>query len=158
MAADTSPGGGLSQLEDHYNTFITEKDIAEIAGAGLNWIRLPVPFWAIESWDGEPFLQKVCWRYILRVISWCRKYGIRIKFDLRSIPGSQNGYNHSGKFGQVNFLHGVMGYANAQRALGYIRIFAQFFSQPEYKDVVQMFGIINEPSMAEIGKDILGNL
>ena len=55
MAADTSPGGGLSQLEDHYNTFITEKDIAEIAGAGLNWIRLPVPFWAIESWTDRIF-------------------------------------------------------------------------------------------------------
>src|ERR1700683_4014292 len=57
MAADTA-SGGLNQLEDHYNTFVTEQDIAEIAGAGLNWIRLPIPFWAIETWEGEPFLAK----------------------------------------------------------------------------------------------------
>jgi glucan 1,3-beta-glucosidase len=61
MAADTA-SGGLNQLENHYNTFITEQDIAEIAGAGLNWIRLPIPFWAIEVWDGEPFLAQVSWK------------------------------------------------------------------------------------------------
>lgn len=33
-----------------------------MAGAGLNWIRVPVPFWAIDKWNGEPFLEKVCWK------------------------------------------------------------------------------------------------
>ena len=66
-------------LEDHYKNFITEEDIAQIAGAGLNWILLPIPFWAIESWNNvgtnsttgdtiaEPFLARVCWQYVLRV-------------------------------------------------------------------------------------------
>lgn len=61
MAADTA-SGGLNQIEDHYRTFVTEQDIAEIAGAGLNWIRLPIPFWAVETWPGEPFLAKVSWK------------------------------------------------------------------------------------------------
>lgn len=61
MAKDTA-NGGLNQLEDHYNTFITEQDIAQIAGAGLNWVRLPIPFWAIETWEGEPFLERVSWK------------------------------------------------------------------------------------------------
>jgi len=61
MAADTA-NGGLSQIEDHYKTFITEQDFAEMAGAGLNWIRLPIPFWAIETWPGEPFLSQVSWK------------------------------------------------------------------------------------------------
>lgn len=39
MTNDTSEGGGLNQLEDHYRTFITEQDFAQIAGAGLNWVR-----------------------------------------------------------------------------------------------------------------------
>ncbi|KAF9014848.1 glycoside hydrolase [Hymenopellis radicata] len=149
MAADTA-GGGLGQLEEHYKTFITEKDFAEIAGAGLNWVRLPIPFWAIDKWDGEPFLDKVCWNP-----PWARKYGIRVNLDLHTIPGSQNGYNHSGKTGQVNFLHGSMGIANAQRALNYIRIITEFVSQPEYQDVVQMFGIMNEAIINTIGRDAL---
>jgi len=30
-------------------------------------------------------------RYILRILSWCRKYGLRVNLDLHTIPGSQNG-------------------------------------------------------------------
>ncbi len=30
-------------------------------GAGLNWLRIPIAFWAIETWDDEPFLEKVSW-------------------------------------------------------------------------------------------------
>ncbi|EJD08278.1 glycoside hydrolase [Fomitiporia mediterranea MF3/22] len=161
MAADTSPGGGLSQIEDHYNTFITEEDIAQIAGAGLNWIRLPIPFWAVDKWDTpndqEPFLARTCWKYILRVFRWCRKYGLRINLDLHTAPGSQNGYNHSGKNGQIDFLAGVMGYANAQRMLGYIRIITEFISQPEYEDLIPMFGIINEPRTQLIGDDVMSH-
>ncbi|TFK19431.1 glycoside hydrolase [Coprinopsis marcescibilis] len=154
MAADTA-NGGLNQLEQHYATFITEKDIADIAGAGLNWVRVPIPFWAIDKWDEEPFLERTSWQYIVRLFGWCRKYGIRVNLDLHTMPGSQNGYNHSGRYGQVNFLHGIMGLANAQRALNYIRIIAEFISQPEWRDVVPMFGFMNEPLMATIGPDQL---
>jgi aryl-phospho-beta-D-glucosidase BglC (GH1 family) len=156
MAADTA-SGGLNQLEDHYNTFVTEQDIAEIAGAGLNWIRLPIPFWAIETWEGEPFLAKVSWKYILRVLGWARKYGLRVNLDLHTIPGSQNGYNHSGRQGMVNFLNGVMGVANAQRTLNYIRIITEFISQPEWQPVVQIFGVINEPLVNIVGMDQMTN-
>jgi len=38
-----------------------------------------------------------------------------------------------------------MGMANAQRALNYIRIIAEFIMQPEWRDVVPIFGVINEP-------------
>ncbi|KAG6820386.1 hypothetical protein H0H93_001156 [Arthromyces matolae] len=151
MRADTA-NGGINQLEDHYNTFITEEDIAQIAGAGLNWIRLPVPFWAIEVWPGEPFLEKTSWKYIERLFGWCRKYGIRIMLDLHTIPGSQNAYNHSGKSGKVNFLNGVMGIANAQRALEYIRVFTEFISQKQFKDLVPVFGIVNEALLSTIGR------
>ncbi|OCB90963.1 glycoside hydrolase [Sanghuangporus baumii] len=158
MAADTSEGGGLSQLEEHYDTFITEEDIAQIAGAGLNWVRLPIPFWAVDAWGDEPFLARTCWKYILRVFRWCRKYGLRIKIDLHTAPGSQNGYNHSGKLGQIDFLRGVMGYANAQRMLGYVRIITEFIAQPEYQDLIPMFGIVNEPRASDIGQAVLSNV
>ncbi|KAF8341007.1 glycoside hydrolase family 5 protein [Amanita rubescens] len=150
MAADTA-NGGLDQLENHYNTFITEQDIAKIAGAGLNWIRVPIPYWAIETWPGEPFLARTCWKYILRLLSWARKYGLRVNLDLHTVPGSQNGYNHSGKGGQINFLHGVMGLANAQRTFNYIRIITEFISQPEYQLLVPIFGVVNEPLVGVIG-------
>ena len=72
-AALLRAGQLLPVLEEHYDTFITEEDVAEIAGAGLNWIRVPIPFWAVNTWDdvgvdaagqkvSEPFLRKICWK------------------------------------------------------------------------------------------------
>ncbi|GJJ08422.1 hypothetical protein Clacol_002638 [Clathrus columnatus] len=152
MRADTSPGGGISQLEVHYQTFITEQDFANIAGAGLSWIRLPIPYWAIETWPGEPFLANVCWTYILQALAWAHDRDLK-----QSLPGSQNGYNHSGKFGQINFMNGVMGIANAERTLYYIRVITEFISQPEYSNLIPIFGFLNEPFAMEIGKDVLSS-
>lgn len=40
----------------------TEQDFAEIAGYGLNFVRIPLPYWAIEVRDNEPFLGGVAWK------------------------------------------------------------------------------------------------
>ncbi|TCD63289.1 hypothetical protein EIP91_005701 [Steccherinum ochraceum] len=154
MAADTA-NGGLGQLENHYKTFITEQDFAEIAAAGLNFVRIPLGYWAIETRDNEPFLAKTSWTYFLKAIQWARKYGLRINLDYHALPGSQNGWNHSGRLGTIGVLNGPMGYANAQRSLDYIRILAEFISQPQYKDVVVMFGVTNEPQGPTFGQENL---
>jgi glucan 1,3-beta-glucosidase len=51
-----------------------------------------------------------------------------------------------------------MGIANAQRTLDYIRIITEFISQPEYKDVIPIFEIVNEALLTTIGKDVLTSL
>jgi glucan 1,3-beta-glucosidase len=150
--------GGISQLENHYKTFITEQDFAQIAGAGLNFVRIPLPYWAIEVRDNEPFLAHTCWTYFLKAVAWARKYGIRINLDFHAVPGSQNGWNHSGKMGSTGWLNGPMGIANAQRSLDYVRIIAEFISQPQYRDVVTMFGVINEPYGPTIGQTNIASL
>ena len=61
-------------------------------------------------------------------------------------------------YGYINFLKGVMGMANAQRTMNYIRILTEFISQPEYKDLVPIFGIMNEPGGATIGTTELRGL
>ncbi|KAL1745091.1 glycoside hydrolase family 5 protein [Schizophyllum fasciatum] len=157
MANDTA-NGGLDQLEKHYDTFITEQDIAEIAGAGLNWLRIPIAFWAIETWEGEPFLAKTSWKYLLRVLKWARKYGLRVCLDLHAVPGSQNGEGNlipQTRLSPVNLLNGNMGLANAQRALYYIRVLTEFISQPEYRDLIPIFGIVNEALVGVIGMDAI---
>jgi glucan 1,3-beta-glucosidase len=70
----------------------------------------------------------------------------------------RSGYNHSGKLGQIDWLFSVMGVANAQRSLNYIRIITEFISQPEWKDVVPVFSIVNEALLKTIGKDVLTSL
>ncbi|PWN30893.1 glycoside hydrolase [Jaminaea rosea] len=152
--------GGQANLEkkmrDHYDNFITEQDFAMIAGAGLNWVRLPIGFWAFETISGEPYLAKVSWEYVLKAIKWARKYGLRINLDLHAVPGGQNTYNHSGRLNSFAWLNGVMGIANAQRTLNYIRTMIEFTSQPEIRKVVPLVSILNEPNIPRgIGLDQL---
>ena len=51
-----------------------------------------------------------------------------------------------------------MGFANAQRMVNYIRIFTEFITQPEYVNVVPMFGVINEALVGNIGIETLTSL
>lgn len=143
------------KMTEHYDTFITEQDFANIAAAGLNWVRLPIGFWAFETYANEPYLQGVSWNYVLKAIQWARKYGLRINLDLHAVPGSQNGYNHSGRVGFINFLQGLMSKANSERTMDFIRQITQFISQPEIRNVVPMFSVINEPYAITIGQPAL---
>jgi glucan 1,3-beta-glucosidase len=77
-----------TEMEEHYKTFITEKDFMEVAAAGFNYVRIPIGYWAVEIEEGEPFLAKVSWTYFLKAIEWARKYGLRINLDLRASSAS----------------------------------------------------------------------
>jgi glucan 1,3-beta-glucosidase len=144
-------------MTEHYQTFITERDFAEIASAGLSWIRLPIGHWAVQKSPEEPFLERVSWQYILKALKWARKYGIRVNFDLHTMPGSQNGWNHSGHIGQINWMGGAMGLANAQRALEIIRTLTQFIVQPEYAPLIPLWGFVNEPNANALSKGAVGS-
>ncbi|KAL7420697.1 hypothetical protein Q5752_004648 [Cryptotrichosporon argae] len=144
-----------ARMTEHYATFITERDFADIAAAGLNYVRIPLGYWAIDTQGTEPFLKGVSWTYFLKAIDWCRKYGLRIYLDFHALPGSQNGWNHSGKEGSVNWMYGVMGIANAQRHLEYIRSLVEYISQDGVREVVTMLGLVNEVESSVVGEDVL---
>lgn len=83
-------GGELyleSVMRQHYETFITEQDFAQIAQAGFNYIRIPIGYWAVETVEEEPFLGGVSWDYFVRAIGWARKYGLRIDLGESSLNG-----------------------------------------------------------------------
>jgi glucan 1,3-beta-glucosidase len=69
----------------HYETFITERDFADIAAAGMNWIRLPVPFWIVETVETEPYLEGVAWNYMLQAFG---KSGLTSLRQISAIRGT----------------------------------------------------------------------
>jgi glucan 1,3-beta-glucosidase len=148
--------GKEAKLRQHYDSFITEYDFMLIAAAGLNWVRIPVGYWAIATMPGEPFVEGLSWEYFLKAVQWARKYGIRIKVDLHAVPGSANGYNHGGRLGVFNFLNSPSGFVAAERALDTIRVITEFIAQPDVSNVAPLFGILNEPNLpVGIGMDAL---
>jgi glucan 1,3-beta-glucosidase len=55
-------------------------------------------------------------------------------------------------------MNGIMGFANAQRSLDYIRIITEFISQAEYQNLIPIFGIVNEALVTTIGQNALTSL
>lgn len=134
-------------LEKHYATFVTEQTFADIQAAGLDHVRIPYSYWAITTYPGDPYVPKISWRYLLRGIEYARKYGLRVNLDLHALPGSQNGWNHSGRQGSIGWLNGTDGALNAQRSLDLHNQISTFFAQPRYDNVVTFYGLVNEPRM-----------
>lgn len=146
-----------STLEKHYAKFITEQDIREIRDAGLDHVRIQYSYWAVKTYSPrEPYVERVSWRYLLRVIEYCRKYGLRVNLDLHGLIGSQNGWNHSGREGMINWLNGTDGALNRNRSLEIHDQLSKFFAQDRYKNIIAFYGLVNEPLMLQLPiKDVL---
>ncbi|KAG2414324.1 hypothetical protein HFD88_003515 [Aspergillus terreus] len=139
-----------SRIERHYATFITEQDFADIRDAGLDHVRIQFSYWAVTTYDGDQYVPKISWRYLLRAIEYCRKYGLRVKLDPHGIPGSQNGWNHSGRQGPIGWLNGTDGQLNRKRSLEMHDQLSQFFAQDRYRNIVTIYGLVNEPMMLSL--------
>lgn len=142
--------GAKSTLEKHYATFVTEQTFIDIANSGLDHVRIPYSYWAVVTYDDDPYVFRISWRYLLRGIEWARKHGLRINLDLHALPGSQNGWNHSGRQGTIGWLNGTNGQLNAQRSLDIHNQLSQFFAQDRYKNIISFYGLVNEPKMTAL--------
>ena len=147
------PSAAAQTLEKHYSTFINEQTFADVQTAGFDHVRIPFSYWAITTYTGDPYVPKISWRYLLRGIEYARKYGLRVNLDLHAVPGSQNGWNHSGRQGMVGWLNGTDGALNGQRSLDLHNQLSTFFAQPRYKNVIAIYGLVNEPKMTVLPVD-----
>lgn len=86
-------------LAVHRDSFVTEEDFVWIKGRGLEAVRLPVGYWVFDSY--EPYVE--CLAYIDRAFEWAERYDLLVLVDLHAAPGSQNGWDHSGRKGDVRW-------------------------------------------------------
>ena len=82
-------GGWLSQADrpekQHYDTFITEQDIKDIAALKVDHVRLPVDYTLIETADGEMIEEG--YSYIDHAIQWTRNAGLNLLLDMHNTYG-----------------------------------------------------------------------
>ena len=82
-------GGWISQFASydtgHFETFITEKDIAYIAGLGFDHVRVPVDYNVLEDAEGQPI--ESGFGYLESCLAWCEKYGLNMLIDLHECYG-----------------------------------------------------------------------
>ncbi|KAL8945620.1 MAG: hypothetical protein Q9183_008032, partial [Haloplaca sp. 2 TL-2023] len=104
-SAALGPDETFSRLSQHWDTWITQDDFNQIAQAGLNHVRIPIGYWALAPREGDPYVQGQL-DVLDRTINWAREAGLKIMMDLHGAPGSQNGFDNSGKKGDVGWQQG----------------------------------------------------
>ncbi|HCI74538.1 MAG TPA: hypothetical protein DHV42_08400 [Lachnospiraceae bacterium] len=82
-------GGWISQFDSydlaHFDSFITEKDIQEIARLGFDHVRVPVDYVLLEEEDGTP--KEDGFRYLDACRRWCEACGLHMLIDLHECYG-----------------------------------------------------------------------
>lgn len=95
----SEPGEAHERLKHHRETFITEADIASIAREGFALVRLPVGYWLwrqVEGYLMDPHI-------VGQLLDWCQAYDLKVVISLHGAPGSQNGWDHSGRIGNIEW-------------------------------------------------------
>lgn len=138
------------QLEKHWDSFLTEAELKFLADSGINHVRIPVGYWLFgDIRAGEPWVAGDL-PYLERAVGWCQKLGLHVVLDLHCAPGSQNGFDNSGRKGEVHFDDHEIGkggrtvYPNIQRALEVIANLTAHFSQPQFSRTVVGIELVNE--------------
>ncbi|WVO13485.1 hypothetical protein L204_101105 [Cryptococcus depauperatus] len=129
-------------LKQHWDTWFTENDFASIAAAGLNHVRIPIGYWAYDVREGEPYISGQA-EYLDKAIAWSRYYGLKVLIDLHGAPGSQNGYDNSGRRGDALWATDIN---NVKRCVDIIAQLAKKYSDPNYFGVVTALALLNEPA------------
>ncbi|KAI7816604.1 glycoside hydrolase superfamily [Gamsiella multidivaricata] len=142
-------------LERHYSTWVTENTFKRIRDLGLNHVRIPLGFWALGDLEkDEPYVPDLALDYLLQGLRWAAQYGIRVMVELHAAPGSQNGWNHSGKMGKIGWLDGTAeGEKNGQRTIEYMKKLLRLLQGPGMDHVSPLFGVLNEPAIFMLDRD-----
>jgi glucan 1,3-beta-glucosidase len=94
-----------SRLQSHWSSWITASDLAAIKNAGLNHVRIPIGYWAVSPLAGDPYVQGA-YDYLGKALDWAHSNGLMVMIDLHGAPGSQNGFDNSGRKGAIDWTQG----------------------------------------------------
>ncbi|MBM4389367.1 MAG: cellulase family glycosylhydrolase, partial [Deltaproteobacteria bacterium] len=79
------------------DNYITELDVQRVSELGLNLIRVPIWYDALETdYAGENYFKKEGWDRLDKIGRWARKHKVYLMLDLHGAPGGQNTSWHQG--------------------------------------------------------------
>jgi glucan 1,3-beta-glucosidase len=170
----------LNNLQNHWQTWITESDFAAMSAARLNHVRyvtsplfpmsfflntycrldlcsIPLGYWSVPLTSADtnyttsvaPYIPGA-WPYLLRALSWAKKYSLHVILDLHGAPGSQNGYDNSGQ--RTGNPAWAWNAANVSRTLDVLRFIAVNIG-----GMVDVIELLNEPA-GFLGNDFVAVL
>ena len=126
------------QFKENY---ITEADIRFIASTGANTIRLPFNYklFTDEDYMGLTNNRGEGFRWIDKVVEWCRKAGLYLILDMHDCPGSQTGDNIDDGFGYPWLFE------SEKSQLLFCDIWQQIARRYRKETVILGYELMNEP-------------
>ncbi|PIS29546.1 MAG: glycoside hydrolase family 5 [Candidatus Marinimicrobia bacterium CG08_land_8_20_14_0_20_45_22] len=121
--------------------YVTEKDIARIAGWGFNSIRLPLHYEFFSPIDQPGVFIETGFIFIDSLLNWCKRNGMVVILDMHCAPGGQNSGNISDSDGEAK-LWTIL--ANQTRLIEIWKKIAERYANEE--DIVG-YDLLNEPVM-----------
>lgn len=135
------------QLKQHWLTWFTEEDFADIKNYGFNMVRIPIGYWAFHTLKDDPYVPGAA-DYLDQALEWAKNHDLKVWVDLHGVPGLQNGFDllgyrdigYPGWFNSttnVNVTYQVLNTIFTKYGLGDM---AQ-----QYKDTLLGIEVVNEP-------------
>ena len=124
----------------------TPTDMKAIKRAGLTHIRIPVGYWLFgDIRDGEPWVAGGV-DHLYAALDWASQQGLKVVLDVHCGPGSQNGFDNSGKKGALHWndfayrADGSKYYPNIDRTVDFLGTLSDHFASK-----IWALEILNEP-------------
>lgn len=127
-------GGWISQCpynKEHYESFIHEEDVKNVAEWGLDHIRLPIDYEVIDGIEGDGTCEGII--YVDHMVEWCEKYGLNLILDMHRVPG------YAFYDGEKNCLFG-----NPEMEERFIRIWEAIATRYQRRVDTVAFELLNE--------------
>jgi len=134
-------------LQSHWDSWITESDFQSIAAAGMNFVRIPLGYWSVQLLPGDPYMQGAYSR-LATALDWAQSAGLKVMIDLHGAPGSQNGFDNSGRKGDI-------GWGQGDTVSQTTTILNQIRDDHAAHPAVAAIELVNEPMASSVGEDTL---
>jgi len=87
---------GNRQLRQHWDTWLTEDHVAQLASLGINALRLPVGDWMWEPYEPFEGCTDGALDKIDELLMWAERYDMKVLIDMHAWKGSANGLDNGG--------------------------------------------------------------
>lgn len=139
-----STPGGAERLRKHHEQFITEDDIAWLAGRGIELLRVPIGYWLFG--DSPPYIgtiERLDW-----LMDTASAYNVKVLLCLHAAPGAQNTAEHSGSGNQHHDTTWLKNKRAQEQTIDVLRKIAE-----RYKNHSSLWGLelLNEPDIDRFG-------
>jgi endoglucanase len=133
-------------IDTFQNTWLEPDDFAKIAAEGLNVVRIPIYYLNVMDANGNwkhDAANNIDFSRMDWAVTQAAQHGVYSIIDLHGVPGSQNGWEHSGlTTGSPSFFSD----ANAQAIA--LKFWTEYAKHYAHNSFVAGYDLLNEPNAA----------